>query len=63
MNKYVCEYVCENNTRTICVKAYSKVQAKSIVRQIIRTNGYMVLLKDIKPLYIDNSRKAVNDRG
>ena len=61
MNKYVCEYVCENNLRTMCVKAYSKVQAKTIVRRIVRQHGYKVLLKDINPMYIDNARKAVNE--
>ena len=61
MNKYVCECVCENNLRKICVKAYSKRDAKNIVKQIVRQHGYKVFLKDINPMYIDNSLKAVNE--
>lgn len=61
MNNYICEYVCEEHLRKICVRAYSKIQAKTIVRQLIRKHGYKVYLKDINPLYIDNSQKAVNE--
>ena len=63
MNNYVCEYVYENNEpREMCVRAYSKREAQSIVRSITRRFGYPVLLKNIKVLYINNERKAVNEK-
>ncbi len=61
MNNYVCEYINNDGvTREMCVKAHSKIQARSLVRTITHKFGYPVLLKNINVLYIDNSRKPVN---
>lgn len=61
MNNYVCEYINNDGVvREMCVKACSKIQARSMVRAITRKFGYPVLLKNINVLYIDNNRKPVN---
>jgi len=66
MNTYICEYIEKDSNpiytapRKIAVRAMSKVAAKSIVRALLRQHGYIVLLKDINVLYIDNIQKPVN---
>lgn len=61
MNNNICEYINEDDMpRKICIRACSKVQAKSLVRAISRKYGYRVLLKNINVLYIDNNAKPVN---
>ena len=65
MNTYICEYIVKDSNpytapRKIAVRAMSKAAAKSIVRALLRQYGYVVLLKNIHVMYIDNSQKPVN---
>lgn len=61
MNNYICEYINGDDViRTMCVRACSKIQARSMVRAITRRFGYTVLLKNINVLYIDNSKTPIN---
>lgn len=60
MNNYICEYLCEEHLRKICVRAYSTESAKRTVRAVLRQHGHKVFLKDIKVLYINNEFTPVN---
>lgn len=61
MNNYICNYIDHvGDICVMCVRACSKIQARSIVRAITRKNGYPVLLKNINVVYIDNSKTPIN---
>jgi hypothetical protein len=60
VKKYVCECFIGDEVRRIVTKAYSKRGAKSAAKNYLRERGYKVLLKDINPMYIDNSQTSVN---
>lgn len=46
----------------IPVKAQSEIQAKTICRNLLIQRGYMVTLKDLHFMYIDNTKNPVNER-
>lgn len=64
MNNYVIEfkYADSNVISTITVRAWCFVAAKHTARDIIRKHGYKAYMKDMRLLYIDNERKAVNEK-
>jgi hypothetical protein len=62
-NTYVCKYRVKDDyatSRIMYVRAATKRAAKSIVRSIVRQRGYTIYLKDVNPMYIDNTKKPVN---
>lgn len=62
MNVYVCEVrINPSESMALSIKAMTKVQARTICRYTLRQRGYKITLKDIHVMYIDNSRKAINE--